>query len=540
MTDLMGCAEKPGRAGPGGPGDPGDGVGPESAREPIQAGPGREARDVVEPVQDRFDVAVVGAGFGGLGAALRLAERGARVALLEALNYPGGCASTFQRGGARYEAGATLFSGLGEGDLFRRWVDTYGLDVTVDWPDPVVELRTGQLTLPIERERGALVRRLGALPGAPVAGLERFFDHQRAVADVLWELLADPRMLPPFGLRELGRHALRAPRYAPLLLDVGRPLASVLGRYGLERFEPLRQLLDALCQITVQCGIDEAEAPFALGTMDYYWRGTGHVRGGIGRLAHGLVDGFVGLGGEMRYSHRVRRIERVPDGWRLHTSRGVTEAGQVICNLLPHDLDRVLDPAVERPARLERLKRAVESGWGACMLYLQLEPTGSGPAHVELVDDPSRPFLEGNHVFCSISGADDGERAPDGRVTATVSTHVPMDKLRGLDEGERGAYVAAVQDAMHDTLRRRAPEVAARIATSMSASPRTFERFTGRTLGYVGGVPRRAGLRQYLALGNPELAPGLYLVGDSVFPGQSTLATALGGWKLAERCAAGR
>ena len=57
------------------------------------------------------------------------------------------------------------------------------------------------------------------------------------------------------------------------------------------RFTPLRTYLDALCQITVQCGATEAEAPFALGAMDYYWRGTGHVRGGIGQLASALAGG---------------------------------------------------------------------------------------------------------------------------------------------------------------------------------------------------------------------------------------------------------
>ena len=51
-----------------------------------------------------LDALVIGAGFGGLGAALRLAEGGARVALCETLKYPGGCASTFERGGHRYGA----------------------------------------------------------------------------------------------------------------------------------------------------------------------------------------------------------------------------------------------------------------------------------------------------------------------------------------------------------------------------------------------------------------------------------------------------
>ena len=36
-----------------------------------------------------YDVAVIGSGFGGLGTALSLAERGYKVAIFETLKYPG-------------------------------------------------------------------------------------------------------------------------------------------------------------------------------------------------------------------------------------------------------------------------------------------------------------------------------------------------------------------------------------------------------------------------------------------------------------------
>jgi phytoene dehydrogenase-like protein len=55
----------------------------------------------------------------------------------------------------------------------------------------------------------------------------------------------------------------------------------------------------------------------------------------------------------------------------------------------------------------------------------------------------------------------------------------------------------------------------------------------------VGGVPRRAGLHNYEGIWPAPVAPGLYLVGDSVFPGQSTLATAIGGQRVARRILAG-
>ncbi|MEM9556536.1 MAG: NAD(P)/FAD-dependent oxidoreductase [Acidobacteriota bacterium] len=498
----------------------------------------------------RYDAVVVGAGFGGLATALRLVEEGARVAVCETLKYPGGCASTFEHQGYRFEAGATLFSGFGDGQLFRRWIDRHALDVVVDWLDPVVELRAPSLHLAIDADRDTFQARLSALPDAPRAGLQRFFDLQRAAAEALWPLLDDPGLLPPFGVRALARHVLRLPRYLPLARWLGRPLTAVLAHCGLEDWEPLRIYADALCQITVQCPAHEAEALFALSTMDYYFRGTGHVRGGIGHLAWALVEAIRAGGGEVLFTHRVRGLERSPGGWRVDTRRGVLEARTVAANLLPQDVARLLTPRGEEPRsdrQLDRVGAAVADGWGACMLYRVVRPApleqatrGHDPAaarHVEIVQDVSRPFIEGNHLFCSLSARADPERAPLGWRTLTVSTHVPMATLLGLDPEERGDYVEQVQQRMKFGLARHAPEWRDDVRFATTASPRTFARFTGRHEGFVGGVPRRAGFSHYRrsALVPPPVRPGLFLIGDSVFPGQSTLATALGGVKAAER-----
>lgn len=172
------------------------------------------------------------------------------------------------------------------------------------------------------------------------------------------------------------------------------------------------------------------------------------------------------------------------------------------------------------------------------MLYLVADPppeAGPDAHHLEVVSDPEALFIEGNHLFCSISGALDRGRAPDGQRTLTVSTHVPMRTLLGLPLDQRGNYIAGVQARMRSGLAALAPEWWSRVRFDMSASPRTFERFTGRPDGYVGGIPRRRGLHHYLDLAPPTPLPGLHLVGDSGFPGQSTLATALGGIKAAER-----
>lgn len=475
---------------------------------------------------EHADIVVVGAGFGGLGAALTLAERGQRVVLFEALKYPGGCASTFTKGGARYETGATLFSGLHDDGLFGRWKRTHDLDVSFVFPDPPVELRTPDLTLPVYTDRARFIDQLCALPGAPVAGIRSFFAEQGQVAEALWPVLDNADRILPFGPGGLRWHAGRLLRYLPLVRHVGRPAVRALERHGVADFRPLRTWVDALCQITVQASAAQAEAPFALSTLDYAFRGTGHIHGGIGELARAMCDAIGRAGGEVAMPSRVRSIERDGRHWVVRARNRQVRCNQVVSNVLPQVLGTLLGDAAPTSS-LQRVTARVEDGWSACMLYLRLAATADlrpEPFHLELVADESAPFVEGNHIFVSVSGADE-ERAPNGERTATVSTHIKPPRLAGDPAG----VTAAVQARMKQTLAALAPEIAGAVVHELTASPRTWQRFTGRPQGFVGGIPRTVGLHHYTSLWPRPAAPGVWMVGDSVFPGQSTLATALGG-----------
>lgn len=486
-----------------------------------------------------FDALVVGAGFGGLGAALALAEQGARVCLCETLRYVGGCASTFQREGYRFDAGATLVSGLGPSQLFGRWLGRYSPDVRIDWMDPLLELRAPDLRLQVGRERSSIVEQLCAMPGAPAASIRAFFERQRRVADVLWSLFDDPSLLPPFGVKSLARHAARLFRYAPLAPLVGRSLASVLASYGLADVAPLRLYADALCQITVQCASTEAEALFALAAMDYFHRGTAHVRGGVGALATALGSAAAQAGVDVRLASRVSGLRRDADGtWVATTRRGDVRARAIIANLLPSALHALLDRHARRSRgslELEARGAAIEDAWGAAMLYAVARTPEGCPDdahHLQLVADPGLPLQEGNHIFVSVGSAAETERAPAGRRTLTVSTHVPLAKLRDAGDGAR-LYIEEVQARMKRTLEVRALEWYDGLERVLTASPRTFQRFVGRPSGAVGGLPRRVGLASYAGLAPTEALERVWLVGDSVFPGQSALATAIGGVRAA-------
>ncbi len=66
------------------------------------------------------------------------------------------------------------------------------------------------------------------------------------------------------------------------------------------------------------------------------------------------------------------------------------------------------------------------------------------------------------------------------------------------------------------------------------ATPRTYERFTGRPRGAVGGVRLTLGNSNQHAVPYDLGVPGFWLAGDTTWPGLGTVACVLGSRLVAE------
>jgi C-3',4' desaturase CrtD len=489
-------------------------------------------------------IVIVGAGVGGLTTAAALARAGLDVTVLEAHVYPGGCAGAFYHKGYRFDAGATLAGGFYAGGPMDLVARAAGIEA---WParsaDPAmaVHLPDGSTVVRHTGETRRAERR--AKFGAES---DRFWRWQEATADAMWDLALRLPVWPPQTANELpdlmragAAWLSRDPQnrlHPQLLLDAFRPVSARLR--GLP--DRLRLFIDAQLLISAQTTSAYANALYGASALDLPRRGVVHLKGGMGAIAHTLADAVRRSGGAVRYRQEVTRV--VMENGRpaaVETKRGDSfPADTVIFNLPPWNIARLLGE--DAPRRLRRhttgdgaYRLRPRQGWGAFMLYVGLDesvvPDGTPLHHQVIVREP---LAEGNTIFLSISPEWDRDRAPAGKRALTISTHTNLSEWWTLFRTDRAAYekrIEAYTDRVLDAAEVALPGLRDAADLILPGTPVTFQRFTRRIGGWVGGFPQSSLFRAR----GPRLARNLWTVGDSIFPGQSTAAVAMGGLRVA-------
>lgn len=477
-------------------------------------------------------VIVIGAGIGGLTTAALLAQAGLDVTVFEANTYPGGSAGTFTHQGYRFDAGATVAGGFQPNGPHT----ILGEQLKITWPVRpadrawVVHLPGRQVTF--DRSSADL---MDQFPHS-----QPFWREQQAVADLTWSMAAQGMPWPPHSRSELGQltrtgmaHLPGALRLLPLAFATTR---QWLGRHGLANDPEFVRLLDAQLLISAQATSREANALYGATALDLVRQGVYHVQGGMGTLAQVLVDKLQEFGGQIVYRRQVRAIEtkhgRVT-GVHVQTGkRGKDQtfwpADLVVANLTPATLKRLLGE--------NRSTAGQPAGWGAFVLHLGVKAGHLSPTtadHHQIVTTMDGPLGEGRSIFVSFSPAWDTGRAPAGHRAVTVTTHTAVQPWWDLLTHDPAAYEArklAYTEQILTAIDAHLPGFRAGVALQMAGTPVTYQYYTGRQRGLVGGFPQTS---LFKAKGPRTAFPNLKLVGDSIFPGQSTAGVTLGALRVA-------
>lgn len=472
---------------------------------------------------------VIGAGIGGLTTAALLTRAGWSVTVLEAHVYAGGCAGTFFHRGYRFDAGATLVGGFDPGGPHACVARLLGLTWPVAPVDPawVVHLPDRDVTQWAPRDAWTHERERAF----PAAG--RFWRAQERWADLSWDLTAHGLPWPPQSLDDIV--SLAQAIRPGLIAAAPQALRTVRDLAGAAWSDPaLRTFLDAQLIISAQTTAAHANALYGSAALDLPRRGIYRVHQGVGGLAETLVAWLHRNGATVRFRERVESIV-VSNGRAVavKTARGLEARADVIVgNLTPWALARLLGDAT--PAALTRRIQGRAPTWGAFTMYAGVDEVvfSDKACHHQIVMDPNQPMGDGNSVFMSASPSRDSGRAPHGQRAVTLSTHTAVEPWVALKHTDLAAYEwrkAEYAQRLFRAAERALPGFGAGLRFHLTATPTSFERFTRRPAGMVGGFAQTS---LWSAWGPRTPVRGLWMVGDSIFPGQSTAGVTLGAMRV--------
>ena len=467
-------------------------------------------------------IIVIGSGFGGLAAAIRLQAQGHDVTLVEKLDKPGGRAYVFEQDGFTFDAGPTIITAPWLLDelfaLTGRATEDYVKLVALD-PFYNIRFEDGSV-FHYNGDREALVRQVAAFNPDDVGGYLRF--RQKA-----WEIfnVGMPLIDKPF--LTLGSMARALPDLVRTRAD--KSVAALAEQHI--RDPRLRQVF-SFHPLLVGGNPYRASSMYALiHKLEQQW-GVLFAMGGTGALVRGFVQAFEDLGGTIRYDSEVAEILLAPGAQRAAGVRLVDgerlAADAVVCNGDVIEAHRRLLPAAARPsmsdARMARLKLSMSLFVIYFVTSRQYPDIAHheilmGPRYRELLEDifERKVLADDFSLYLHRPTATDPSLAPPGHDCWYVLSPVPH--LGGQVDWETMAprYRDRIMQYLED---RYMPGLSKHIVTQHKIDPLHFRDTLSSHLGSAFSVqPILEQSAWFRPHNRSEDIPNLYFAGAGTHPG---------------------
>ncbi len=466
-------------------------------------------------------VVVVGAGFGGLAAAVRLRAMGYPVRVVEATDQPGGRASVFKRDGFSFDAGPTVITAPHlVDDLFRLLgrdpKDYYEL-LPVD-PFYRVKFPDGS-HFDYVGEEDRILSQIEGFDKRDVDGYRRLANMSREIFQVGYEqLVAEP--FDRFG---------DMMRIVPQMLKLRsfQSVYSLVSSYIHD--ERLRQVFTFQPLLVGGNPYDVTSIYLLIHWLERKW-GVWFPRGGTTALVHALVQLLEECGVEFQYNSPVERID-IENG---RAKAVITADGQripcqfVVCNSDPATTySKLVDPAFRR----KHTDASIARGRPSMSLFVGYFGTNRtfpelahhsillGPRYKGLLNDifHKKVLADDFSLYLHAPTRTDPGLAPPGHEGFYVLSPVPNNRS-GLDWSTLAEpYFDKILDALDAGP---VPGVKQSIVTKFSVDPRYFTEkmraMDGAAFGLEPTLLQSAWFRFH---NRSEDVEGLYFVGASTHPG---------------------
>jgi phytoene dehydrogenase-like protein len=377
--------------------------------------------------------------------------------------------------------------------------------------------------------------------------LSREFPKLARLAKRLHEALDGIVHLPLQGPHDLLSNLRALPGLLPELPTLLSPRSFGEQLQAWNTSDDLRAWIDMNLLITLQAPASEVRPAWAALALFFYPLGTGALQGGM----RGLFAPWLKAVQEHPHARVYTRTavlsaELENHQWILRTPDQSFGPFDLLVSAVPRwNTEALLGPsgaALMHP-RLP-WSEVADRMWGALVAHVVVRdhaslPSGPFNFHSKLRSEAT----SSGEAYLSFSARGDLERIAEGYRAVTMSTHVRLPEWQQLPYAGRGfrkrlppgaaipdtEYIAerdAAAPALLEHLKQHFSDC--EIIFSELGTPRTFERYTGRFQGSVGGVPLSRRFTLFGSLPHRTKSPQLWQVGDTSFPGQSVYACVLG------------
>jgi phytoene desaturase len=464
---------------------------------------------------------IIGGGFGGLAAAIRLGARGYRVTVFEKLDAPGGRAYVHRQDGFTFDAGPTIITApfLFE-ELWQLCGRRLADDVVLKPLSPFYRIRFNDgETFDCSGDAAAMRAEVMRIAPADVEGYERFMRASEAIYRVGFEQLGHVSFSHWMDMASVVPEMVRLESYRTIYGLVARHVRDERLRFALS-FHPLF------------VGGNPFNVTSIYGLIVYLERrhGVHFAMGGTGRLVDGMASLISGQGGAIRCNEEVRTITL--DG-RTATGVRLASGESVHADIVVSDADaawtyRHLLPAASRRRWTDRRIDKARYSMGLFVWYFGTRTSYRdvphhtillGPRYRELLEDifERKVLADDFSLYLHRPTATDPSLAPAGCDAFYVLSPVPH-LSGGIDwQAKAEPYRRAIASRLGKTL---LPGLEDNIATSLVSTPQDFHdrllSFRGAAFGMEPVLTQSAWFRPH---NKSEDIERLYLVGAGTHPG---------------------
>jgi phytoene desaturase len=473
------------------------------------------------PSQRQPHAVVIGSGFGGLAAAVRLGAKGYRVTVLEKLDAPGGRAYVYRQDGFTFDAGPTIVTApfLFE-ELWKLCGRRMSDDVTLVPVSPFYRIRFKDGShFDYSGDADAMRREIARFSPGDVEGYDAYMKASEEIFKVGFERLGDVPFSQWTDMAKIAPEMIRLSSY--------RSVFSLVSKFFRD---PRLQVVFSFHPLLIGGNPFTASSIYCLiAFLERRW-GVHFALGGTGRLVEGLVKLIDGQGGRLCCNREVREIivqDGAARGVRLVSGETI-DADVVVSNADSAWTYRHLLPASVRSRwtdkRIERARYSMSLFvwyFGTRRKYNDVphHTILLGPRYKRLLADifDRKILADDFSLYLHRPTATDTSLAPEGCDAFYVLSPVPH-LQSGTDwsvEAER--YRQAIARELRNTL---LPDLENQIISSHMLTPQDFQdrlsSFRGAAFGLEPILTQSAWFRPH---NKSEDIANLYLVGAGTHPG---------------------